>query len=209
MTDTEPYTERKERGLLTREGVGSFEKPKLALRVLLFLRRNGKTSVLNMLSEGWNRKTTEASLRKLEELDLVGIEKRESFPRFEKAYYLTDRGGYVADFVRHLKKELSSTFGMELEEFSRLPKGCMPILVSMHRRGYEGISRMLKRLNLSPHQAYRCLDSMKSNGILIREKCQRGKRMVSFYSLSERGLSLAVAVDALDRALEGSTNLSH
>jgi DNA-binding PadR family transcriptional regulator len=161
-----------------------------------------------MLSEGWNRKTTEASLSKLEELDLVGIEKRGSFPRFEKAYYLTDRGEYVVDFVRHLEKELSSTFRMELEEFSELPKGCMPILVSMNRRGYEGISRLLEKLNMSPHQAYRCLDSMESHGILLRGECRRGKKRISSYCLSERGLYVAVAVDALDRALEGSSNLN-
>jgi DNA-binding HxlR family transcriptional regulator len=209
LRDTKPYTKGKERGLLTREGVGSFEKPKLALRVLLFLRRNGKTGVLNMLPEGWNRKTAVSSLMKLEELNLVSMETHKSFPRFEKRYCLTQKGEYVANFVRHLEAELSSSFGMDLDDLSNLPKGCLPILVYILSRRYQGISRMLNELNISPHQTYRCLSSMESRGILCREEHHSGKRIVSSYCLSENGVLVAVAVDALDKALKTGSSFDN
>ncbi len=160
-----------------------------------------------MLSEGWNRKTLEASLERLVELGLVRIEAYRFFPRFGRNYSLTESGEYVACFVKHLERQVKSTLGIRFADFCELPKGCMAILVSMNRRGYEGISRILEKLDMSPHQAYRCLDSMEECKILLKEELSRGKKQVTSYSLSEDGLHVAVAVDALDRALEGSLDL--
>ncbi len=155
-----------------------------------------------MVSKGWNRKTIMSSLQTLRELRLVDVETHGSFPRFEKQYLLSERGVYVAKFVRHLREVLRFSLDMKAEDFSRLPKRCMPILIYLLSRGYKGISRMIEDLSISPHQAYRCLASMESMGILRRVEHCREKRTVSFFRLSEKGILVAVAVDALDRALK-------
>lgn len=190
-----------------KEGVASLERPVLALRILLFLQRSDKRTLSGMFSQRWNRRTLEASLRRLKELELIEVEAHGSFPRFEKEYVLTQKGDYVTKFVIHLKEELRSSLGMDMNDFSKLPKGSTDILIYILDKGYDSISRMLEKLSMSPHQAYRCLASMGSKGILLREEYYRGKRKVSSFSLSEKGILVAVAVDALDKALKKSSSL--
>ena len=182
-------------------GVAAIERPVLALEVLQFLKKHNNTCMSEMVSEGWNKRTLASTLKKLRDVQLIEVEPRGSFPTFEKTCHLTDRGDYVAHFVIHLEEELISSSGMDLDEFSRLPKGCMVILILILQRGYQGISRVIEELGISPHQIYRCLSSMESKGILYRQEHQKGRRTVSSFHLSERGISVAVAVDALDKAL--------
>jgi CTP-dependent riboflavin kinase len=94
-----------------------------------------------------------------------------------------------------------------MEDFSKLPKGSTNILTYILDRGYDSISRMLEKLSMSPHQAYRCLAWMESKGILLREEYNKGKRMISSYRLSKKGILVAVAVDALDKALKRPSGL--
>lgn len=155
-----------------------------------------------MVSEGWNRRTVQSSVRILRKLKLLDVKASGAFPRFENKYYLSKKGLYVADFVRHLREILRLSLGMTMEDLPKLPKGCMSVLIYLLSRRYKGITRMLEELSISPHQAYRCLASLESKGILRREEHRRGKTTVSFFRLSENGVLVAVAMDALDRALK-------
>ena len=184
-----------------KEGVASIERPNLALGILLFLQRNYKATLSDMISRGWNRRTLETTLRKLKKLGLLEVEPHKSFPYFKKKYVLTMKGGYIANFVNHLEYVLKSRLECEVEELSTFPKGCMRILVHMHRKGWGGIAKILEQMKISPNQAYRCLDFMTTKGILSKEEYQRGKQTISSYSLSEIGVHIAVTMDALDRAL--------
>lgn len=158
-----------------------------------------------MISKGWNKRTLTASLQKLEDVGLIEIEGGGSFPRFENKYALNRKGGYVANIASHLKSVLESNTGKSMAQLSAFPKGCLPVVVLVLREGWSGISRMIRELNISPNQAYRCLDVLAQEGILVRRvECGR-KRRISSYSLSEKGIHIAVVADALDKALNSQT----
>jgi DNA-binding HxlR family transcriptional regulator len=184
-----------------KEGIASVERPTLALGILLFLQRNCKATLSDMISEGWNRRTLETTLRKLRDLELLEVESSKSFPYFKKEYILTLRGGYIANFVNHMEYVLKSRLECGVEDLSTFPKGCVRILVHIHRRGWDGIANILEQVRISPNQAYRCLEFLAKKGILTKEEHQRGKQVFSSYSLSNVGVHIAVTVDALDRAL--------
>ena len=154
-----------------------------------------------MISRGWNRRTLETTLGKLRNLGLLEVESHKSFPYFKKKYVLTTKGGYIANFVNHLEYVLKSRLECEVKDLSAFPKGCMRILVYIHRKGWGGIARILEQTKMSPNQAYRCLEFMAAKELLFKEEYQRGKQTISSYSLSEIGVHIAVTMDALDRAL--------
>lgn len=186
-------------------GIAFLERPVLTLRVLLFLKENNNANLSSMISIGWNKRTLTASLQKLRDVELIEVEGGGSFPHFEKKYALNRKGGYVANIASHLKSVLESNTGKSMTQLSAFPKGCLPVIVLVLREGWNGISNVIKELNISPNQAYRCLDVLAQEGILVRRVEHGRKRKTSSYSLSEKGIHIAVVADALDKALDSQT----
>ncbi|MFQ5885261.1 MAG: hypothetical protein ACE5IO_09200, partial [Thermoplasmata archaeon] len=163
--------------------IASIERPVLALRLLLFLQKGNKDNLASIAMQGWNRRTVEASLKRLSELELVDYETRSSFPRFEKKYFLTGAGERIAVFVRHMEKELESCLECSIEDLSAFPKGCLSIVVHVLRSGWIGVTRMIEEISISPAQTYRCLDFLEDREILHKKEEQRRGRKISSYRL--------------------------
>lgn len=182
-------------------GIDLVERPVLTMRVLLFLHENKEATLSDMLSEGWNRRTTEASLNKAGGLKLIESAQIGSFPRFEKRYHLTGKGKYTAKYVRLLEREAELCLRSEDDDFCRFPKGCLPLLAHLCRREVNRISNIHAETNIWPTQLYKCLSFLEARGIVLKSEEMRGKRTVSSFAISDVGIPLAVAADALDRAL--------
>lgn len=178
------------------------ERPVLVMRVLLILQSGNKNTLSDMVKEGWNRRTTEASLKKATSLGLVESHSEGSFPRFMKTYSLTGAGEHIAGFVRLLEKQAGECLKDTDEDFCRIPKGCLAILACMSRKRLASISTLLGDLEISPSQLYRCLAFMNEKGIVIRGERRRGSGISTGCVLSEAGASLATVSDALDMALK-------
>jgi DNA-binding PadR family transcriptional regulator len=138
----------------------------------------------------------------LEDTGLIGFTERRRFPRFKKAYYLTEKGDRIMPYLIHLEKELSSCSGKGIGCISVMPKGCIPILIHMLNNPTSGVSRIIKELGISPSQVYLCLKYMVEKGVLSTEKRDASKRIVTTYRLSNEGYHAAIAADSLDRALK-------
>jgi DNA-binding MarR family transcriptional regulator len=186
---------------ILKEGIASIQRPVLIPRVLHYLHENYEANPLEIISQGWNRRTIESSLDKMKDLGLVNFTEVSAFPCFEKRFHLTDKGERVMPFLGHLERELGLCLGAEGGCINDMPKWCMPILVQMLRNRDHGVSRIIKQLELSPSQAYRCLRFMEESDILQREGREVGKRVDSVHVFSEKGIHVAIAADALDKAL--------
>jgi len=178
------------------------ERPVLAMRVLLILQSGNKNTLSDMVKEGWNRRTTEASLKKATSLGLVESHSEGSFPRFMKTYSLTGAGEYIARFVRLLEKQAGKCLKDTDEDFCRIPKGCLVILAYMSRKRFASISTVLVDLEISPSQLYRCLAFMNEKGIVTRGERRRESEISTAYILTEAGASLATISNGLDMALK-------
>ncbi len=185
------------------EGIASLQKPILIPRVLHFLQESNEATLSDMISQGMNRRTADSSLRKMAESGLVDFTKRSAFPEFKKVFRLTPKGLRIVPFLAHLEKELRSCSGGEIGCISELPKGCMPILVHKFNNPNHGISRIIKELRMSPSQINLCLKYLVDRGVLSKEERKAGNRIVSSYSVSDKGCDVAIAAHALDRALKG------
>jgi DNA-binding PadR family transcriptional regulator len=196
------YSRLKSVGDHMRGGVALVERPVLTMRVLLFLQERRGATLSDMMQRGWNRCTTEASLRKAVSYDLIERQSEGSFPRFRKTYSLTEKGEYVARFVRLLEREADQCLKDSEVDFCRIPKGCLVILANLCRKRVVSISKALRDLSISPNQLYRCLTFMEERGIVSRTEHKMGSRIISTFTLSEKGFSLAAIADALDSALQ-------
>lgn len=172
-------------------------------KVLHYLQENYEANPSKMISQGWNRRTIESSLDKMKDMGLVDFTEVSAFPRFENVYHLTSKGEGIMPFLGHLERELRSCLGTEGGCISDMPKWCMPILIQMLRNRDHGVSRIIKQLELSPSQVYRCMRFMEESDILQREEREAGRRIISVFALSEKGIHVAIAADALDKALRG------
>jgi predicted transcriptional regulator len=184
-----------------KRGIVSIERPVLTLPILLFLQNGYRDTLSGMTSLGWNRRTVEGSLERLKELQLVNHETRSSFPKFEKRYFLTGAGEHIAVFVRHMEKELELCSECGIEDLLVFPKGCLSIAVHILRNDWIGVTKMIDDLSLSPTQVYRCLNILVDKKVLSKHEEHRGNQRFSRFCLTEKGNHLAIATEALDRAL--------
>jgi DNA-binding MarR family transcriptional regulator len=185
------------------EGIVSLQKSRLIPRALHFLHENYEMSPSEMISHGMNRRTLESSLDKMSEIGLVGFKEHSTFPRFGRTYHLTEKGVRIIPFLTHLEDQLRLCSEGEIECISRLPKGCLEILVHKLHNPNHGVTRVRRELEMSPSQIYVCLDFMIEKEIILREKRRASNRVASSYRLSKRGTDVAIAAHALNGILIG------
>ncbi|MEE9341211.1 MAG: hypothetical protein V3V21_06065 [Thermoplasmata archaeon] len=178
------------------------------MRCLLFLLKVKRATLSDTVSKGWNRRTTATSILKAVSLELVERIEQGSFPRFLKTYRLTDKGEYVARFVRLLEEVVGTDLCDKDGDFRRFPKGCWAILAFMCRSRVNSISDILYGLGISPSQLYKCLSHMESKGIIFRNRCRKGGVIVPRLFLTEAGVPVSAAAEALDQALRRVGSLS-
>ena len=187
--------------------IALIEKPVGTICVFTFLHRLKEATITDFIGSGWNRRTTKQSLDKLLKLGLVDRMETSRFPRFEKKYRLTPSGVYVSKFVGMVKEACDKHERFSLEKVSRSPKGCMRLLVHFSREGWEGISDLTKKTQLSANQAYKCLRALENVGVLAMKRRKRGRAEILSCKLTSDGSRTSLCFDALestlDRALRG------
>ena len=181
--------------------IALIERPVGTLAVFTFLHKRGEATISDFVNSGWNRRTVERSLKKLLKLAFVRRKKVSRFPRFEKRYSLTQSGIYVARFANMLREACNQQKSHSLDDLLRSPKGCMQVFVYLSRKGWRGISDLLKETGLSANQAYKCLKKLDAEGYLsIELEKTRRTRMLSC-KLTAKGNRVSIILDALDMAL--------
>ena len=183
-------------------GVALVERPVGTLTVFTFLYERTEASISDFISSGWNRTTIRRSLGRLLSLELIQMSKTSRFPRFKKMYTLTSSGSYLAGYVR-LAEEVCKGCGLfSLEEISRLPKGCLRVIVHFSRRGWHGLSSLLKDTQLSAKQAYRCLATLEEKGVLVIQRKREERERILACRLRPEASRVSLVFDALDGALD-------
>ena len=89
------------------DSLDSLQKPAGTMKILAYLHNKEKATITNLINDAdLNQKTTYSALEKLQDCELVCMEKSTGFPVY-KYYMLTEKGKKVAEKVGALAYVLS------------------------------------------------------------------------------------------------------